>query len=217
MKTKKKIGSNSRRKFYSIKSLDENSVNKNPYLQFVNWFKETIDLHISDSNAMFIATADKNGIPTIRTVLLKGIYNDGFVFFTNYKSKKSSDLQENKNVAILFFWKEVERQVRIIGKIKKITRLESDAYFHSRPRDSQIAASISEQSRPIPCRNFLEDKFAAFRLCYDGLEIPLPKDWGGYKIIPTQFEFWQGRENRLHDRILYSKRGKDWILSRLAP
>ena len=205
------------RREYSLKTLDEKSVSRNPYEQFSEWMNDALKLRILDPTAMTIATSDKNGNPSIRTVLLKGFGDDGFIFFTNYKSQKGSEILSNPNVEVLLFWKEIERQVRISGKAKKIPVKESEEYFHSRPLESQIAAISSMQSKIIPNRKYLEDSFLNVKNKFKGKEIPLPPFWGGFKVIPDYFEFWQGRENRLHDRIVYSKVKSNWNIVRLSP
>ncbi len=205
------------RREYSLKVLDEKSVNRNPFEQFSLWMNEVLELNIIDSTAMIIATSDKNCKPSVRTVLLKEFSNDGFIFFTNYKSQKGSEILSNPKVEALFYWKEIERQVRISGKAKKISANKSEDYFHSRPIESQIAAWSSIQSRKIPHRKYLEDSFLNAKNKFAGKEIPLPPFWGGFKIVPDYFEFWQGRENRLHDRIVYSKSKSNWNIARLSP
>ena len=205
------------RREYSLKVLDEKSVSINPFEQFSIWMNDVLELNIIDSTAMIIATSDKNGKPSVRTVLLKEFNDNGFIFFTNYKSRKGSELLSNPKLEALFFWKEIERQVRISGKAKKITSKESEDYFHSRPLDSQIAAWSSLQSKIIPDRKYLEESFLYIKNKFDGKVIPLPPFWGGFKIIPDYFEFWQGRENRLHDRIVYSKKKSNWKIARLSP
>ncbi len=205
------------RREYSLKILDEKSVRRNPYEQFFEWMNDALKLNIIDPTAMTIATSDKNGNPSVRTVLLKGFSDEAFIFFTNYKSQKGSEILSNPNVEALFFWKEVERQVRISGKAKKIPAKESEDYFHSRPLESQLAAWSSMQSKIIPNRKFLEESFLNVKNKFEGKEIPLPPFWGGFKIIPNYFEFWQGRENRLHDRIVYSKVKSNWNIVRLSP
>jgi len=166
---------------------------------------------------MFVATCTSGGRPSLRTVLLKAYDENGFVFFTNYTSRKGNDLKENPYAALLFFWKETERQIRIEGKVKKVSRKESEEYFHSRPYDSQIAATVSNQSKLIKSRSELEKKFEILKAEFVGKEIIAPDYWGGYRVIPDKFEFWQGRENRLHDRIQYSLKKKSWVIERLQP
>lgn len=205
------------RREYSLKVLDEKSVSRNPFEQFSVWMNDVLELNIMDSTAMIIATSDKNGKPSVRTVLLKEFSDDGFIFYTNYKSQKGSEILSNPKIETLFFWKEIERQVRISGKAKKIPAKESEYYFHSRPLESQIAAWSSIQSKIVPNRKYIEDSFLNVKNKFEGKEIPLPPFWGGFKIIPDYFEFWQGRENRLHDRIVYSKVKSNWDIVRLSP
>lgn len=205
------------RKKYALIELSEDSVSKDPIEQFEIWFKDVIESSIVEPSAMVLATANKEGIPTLRTVLLKSFDSRGFVFFTNYESRKAKDLLDNPNVSVLFLWKEVERQVRISGSIAKITTKESEEYFRSRPIESQLGAWASKQSTIIPSREYLVDKYEKYRAQFEGKEVPLPSFWGGYRIIPTEFEFWQGRENRLHDRICYEIKGKGWHIYRLSP
>jgi pyridoxamine 5'-phosphate oxidase len=166
---------------------------------------------------MSLATVDPEGMPSIRTILLKELDEHGFVFFTNYNSRKANDLLQNPKGSILFYWKELERQVRIEGVIEKISIEKSEEYFHTRPRDSQIAAWVSKQSEKIPDRDHLDKKFNEYTAKFGNREIPLPQFWGGYRLIPNYFEFWQGMENRLHDRICYRKKDKNWDIFRLAP
>ncbi len=203
------------RKEYTLNSLDENSLPRNPFLLFKGWLQKAIAAKINEPNAMILATANKAGIPSVRTVLLKDFDKTGLTFFSNYKSKKGKDIEANPNVSVIFFWKEFERQIRISGKIKKISRNKSRDYFETRPLDSRIAAIISQQSEIIPNRQFLENKFERFKKNND--VVTLPEDWGGYKIFPFEFEFWQGRKNRLHDRIVFSKKNSKWKIFRLSP
>lgn len=203
------------RKEYTLNSLDDNSLPRNPFLLFEEWLQEAIAVKINEPNAMILATANKAGIPSVRTVLLKDFDKTGLTFFSNYKSKKGKDIEANPNVSVIFFWKEFERQIRISGKIKKISRSKSKKYFETRPLNSRIAAIISKQSEIIPDRQFLENNFHQFKKNND--QILLPEYWGGYKIIPFEFEFWQGRKNRLHDRIVFTKKNSRWKIFRLSP
>ena len=203
------------RKEYLKSVLDENFVHPDPFIQFEVWFDEAIRVVREDANAMALASVNDHGEPSARMVLLKSFDERGFVFFTNYDSRKGSDLSGNPRAALLFYWKEMERQVRICGRVKKTSRLESDDYFRSRPMESRISAFISPQSKIIPDRDFLETKSNDLRK--SGKAIKRPVHWGGYRLVPDAFEFWQGRENRLHDRIAYSKKRSGWELSRLAP
>jgi pyridoxamine 5'-phosphate oxidase len=204
-------------KKYSSEALIEETVNKNPFTQFILWYDEALNSGIPDANAMILATASQIGLPSVRTVLLKGYNEKGFVFYTNYESDKAKDLTENPYAALLFLWKELARQIRISGRVEKTTPEESEAYFRTRPAGHQISAWASEQSKTIPNRDYLVKEFNRIQKQFDWKEIPLPPNWGGYRVIPTEFEFWQGRENRLHDRICYTKKGKAWQISRLSP
>ena len=196
---------------------DENSIDRDPFYQFTVWFKDALDAGVSEPEAMFLATADKNGIPSGRIVLLKGFDAKGFVFFTNYSSRKGAEIAVNPFAAIVFHWKELERQVRITGNVEKTTVGESDEYFASRPLDSRISATISAQSKVIPGRMDLERKFMEMKQQVEGKEPGRPDSWGGFRIIPDTFEFWQLRPHRLHDRIQYRLDEGRWIIERLAP
>ena len=205
------------RREYSLKELSKSSVNKDPFVQFEVWMNEALNSDILDPSAMILATADKNAVPSVRVVLLKGVEADGFLFFTNYGSRKGKDIGENPSASLLFFWKELERQVRIYGQIEKVNGAKSAEYFKSRPYESRLGAWASEQSAEIPDREYLEKRFAEFKEKYKSDDVPLPPFWGGYKLIPNNFEFWQGRENRLHDRIGYKIENNVWKIIRLAP
>jgi pyridoxamine 5'-phosphate oxidase len=205
------------RKKYSLIELNEKTVSKDPFEQFDIWFKDALNSRLPEPNAMIISTVNRTGIPSVRTVLLKSYDNRGFVFFTNYESKKGRDLGENPNTAILFLWKEIGRQVRISGSVVKTMQNESELYFRSRPIESRLGAWASKQSSVLPSREILIENYEKYRKQFEGKEIPLPPHWGGYRVIPEEFEFWQGRENRLHDRICYIIKGKDWHISRLSP
>jgi pyridoxamine 5'-phosphate oxidase len=202
---------------YSLKELSENSVLPDPITQFSIWMDEAISSNLIDPNAMILATADKNGTPSARTVLLKTFDEKGFVFFTNYDSAKAKDLEENPFASLLFLWLELERQVRIAGKAVKVSREESEKYFLTRPRESQLGAWASKQSGVIQNRKILESQFEEMKKRFENKEIPLPPFWGGYKVIPERIEFWQGRESRLHDRIFYTLIEGKWKVERLSP
>ena len=204
------------RRTWSTRKLDETSVGKNPMDQFSLWMQEAIEAQILDPNAMTLATSDSEGNPSARIVLLKGIDEKGLVFFTNYGSKKSGDLSENPKAAVVFLWKELERQLRVTGNVVKVSKEESGEYFKSRPYESRIGAWASNQSSIVPDRNYLEEKFEEAKKKFP-MEVPLPDFWGGFRIIPERFEFWQGRESRMHDRIAYIKENGDWKIVRLAP
>lgn len=205
------------RKVYKKGSLSRNEVASNPIVQFDKWWKEARASNIDEVNAMTLATCNKNGVVSARIVLLKGIHDDGFVFFTNYTGHKAKDMAENANVALVFFWKELERQVRVEGRAEKTSDRESEEYFKSRPRESQIGAWVSHQSSLIPSRRFLQERKESLEEEFAEKEIPRPAFWGGYIVRPAKVEFWQGRPGRLHDRILYEKRGQSWKIERLAP
>jgi pyridoxamine 5'-phosphate oxidase len=206
------------RRDYQLASLDETSSAEHPMDQFTQWWDGAIDSNIDEVNAFVLSTVKPNGTPSSRVVLLKGYTPEGFVFFTNYESAKGQEIVTHPVVAMNFFWKELERQVRITGQIKKVSAEESAEYFHSRPVGSQIGAWSSPQSRIIPDRTFLEDLVAENTEKYKEGIIPLPPDWGGYIIHPTEVEFWQGRSSRLHDRIQYTlHENGHWVKVRLAP
>jgi len=205
------------RKDYLKSSLSENDVAIDPFTQFSKWWEEAINEHIEEVNAMTLATSTPEGFPSARIVLLKGFDQNGFVFFTNYTSRKGKEIEENPHVALLFFWKELERQVRIVGEIKKLDVAASDAYFNSRPEGSKIGAWASQQSEAIESREIMEERVSAIEEKFKSIEIYRPDFWGGYIVAPTSIEFWQGRSSRLHDRILYTKKEVHWDIQRLAP
>lgn len=205
------------RQDYRAAELSEADIDKNPIAQFAKWFKDALDAKLYEPNVMTLATADLSGKPSSRILLLKGFDEDGFVFFTNYNSKKGKDLQENPQAAMQFFWPELERQVRIEGIVAKATAEASTAYFHSRPKGSQIGASASPQSTVIPDREILEERVKELTATYQETEVPRPEHWGGYVLKPAHIEFWQGRPSRLHDRITYTSVNGVWTINRLAP
>jgi len=205
------------RKEYMRESLSEGDVELNPFMQFGRWWKEALGADIEEVNAMTLATASANGKPSARIVLLKGYDEHGFVFFTNYTSRKGYDMEENDQVTLLFFWKELERQVRIEGRVEKLSIEENDVYYHSRPEGSRIGAWASPQSQVIPDRSFLEERVRQFSEQFSGVPIPRPSHWGGYRVKPVLLEFWQGRPSRLHDRIQYVWEEGSWRIERLAP
>ncbi|KAB2908654.1 MAG: pyridoxamine 5'-phosphate oxidase [Ignavibacteriales bacterium] len=205
------------RRNYQSASLDINQVTQDPMKQFEIWFQNALDSQILEPNAMVLSTVSGLGVPSSRTVLLKRLDPTGFVFFTNYESEKGLDISDNPNVALLFLWLDLERQVRVNGIAEKISREESAAYFNSRPHDSRIGAWASPQSKVIADRAFLEKSFAEYKEKYPGEVVPLPPFWGGFRVVPNSVEFWQGRQNRLHDRIVYKKHGSGWRIERLAP
>ena len=205
------------RREYSIKPLRRSDLNPDPFEQFDTWFEEALQAEAMDPNAMSIATAATNGQPSIRTVLLKYFDHDGFVFYTNLGSRKAGEIDENDQVALLFYWHELHRQVKILGKAERIDASDNIRYFMRRPRESQIGAWVSRQSSSISSRSILENKFAEMKQKFANGEIPLPSFWGGYRVVPASIEFWQGRENRLHDRFMFTATGADWTIERLAP
>ncbi len=205
------------RKDYSLQSLREEDVAKDPIEQFGKWWDEAIASEIDEVNAMTLATTTLEGFPSARIVLLKGFSNEGFTFFTNYQSNKGNDMELNPRAALLFFWKEMERQVRIEGTVEKITAEDSDVYFFSRPEGSRIGAWASPQSASITGRDVIENNVAEYTAKFEGANIPRPPHWGGYIVRPTRIEFWQGRSSRLHDRILFTLHGDEWKIERLAP
>ncbi|MEY5069654.1 MAG: pyridoxamine 5-phosphate oxidase [Bacteroidota bacterium] len=206
------------RKDYRAEKLSETDVKKNPIEQFDHWFDEALKSGIYEPNAMTLATASTDGKPAARIVLLKGFNKDGFVFYTNYLSRKGKELAKNPVVALVFFWPELERQVRIEGTIEKVSKETSEKYFQSRPKESQIGALASPQSQIIADRSLLEKNWKELEKKYADQEIPKPSFWGGYLVKPQVIEFWQGRSSRLHDRIVYRKADKNnWKIVRLAP
>ena len=203
------------RKNYEKGELLEEKIDKNPFRQFENWFDEILKSNIYEPNAMILATT-LNNLPSARVVLLKGFSDNGFKFFTNYHSRKGKELERNNNAALLFYWMEFERQVRIEGIVEKISKEESLEYFNSRPIESRYGALASNQSEVIPDREYLEKKFTKLKEQY-GDNPPMPENWGGFILKPSLFEFWQGRPNRLHDRIVYEKVPNGWKIYRLSP
>ena len=203
------------RKEYLKSGIDKDELDIDPIKQFSIWFDQAMQAGLIEPSAMSLATAD-NEIG-IRTVLLKFFDEKGFVFFTNYDSKKSIQIEKRQQGGLLFPWLALERQVRIIGNIEKISKNESLKYFQSRPRDSQIGAWASKQSSKIDSRDVLVDQFASMKKKFENKDIPLPDFWGGYRLVPNSIEFWQGRENRLHDRIIYERENDGWSTSRLSP
>ena len=206
------------RQEYSCEGLTKKELDSDPFNQFEKWFKQYTQLDSLEPNAMVLATVSEKGEPSVRTVLLKYFDKQGFVFFTNYESKKAQQIEKNSNVALLFPWLPLERQVKIEGTATKISTTESLSYFVNRPRGNQLGAWCSHQSKVISSRSMLENKFEELKLKFQNKTIPLPSFWGGYRVIPKQFEFWQGRSNRLHDRFAYIlSSDSDWAITRLSP
>ncbi len=206
------------RKDYTLAGLLEKDLAKDPFRQFERWFQEAEAARLNEPNAMVLATATPDGLPSSRVVLLKGLDGRGFTFFTNHDSRKGRELAANPRASLTFPWVPMERQVIVEGKVVKISREESDAYFHSRPHGSQLGAWASPQSAVIADRKVLEDSLKAHEQKFAGQVVPLPANWGGFRVVPDSVEFWQGRRNRLHDRLRY-RRGADgsWHVERLAP
>ena len=206
------------RREYLRAALTEDEVNPDPFKQFERWLSEAIRAELPEPTAMTLATADATGHPSARIVLLKRTDAQGFVFFTNYESRKGCELAQRPEAALLFHWVELERQVRVEGTVVKVADVDSDAYFATRPLDSRIGAWASPQSRVISDRVWLEREFAAAReRLQGGAAVPRPPYWGGYRLVPVSLEFWQGRSSRLHDRISYRRKGAHWLIQRLAP
>jgi len=202
---------------YNKSAIDFSNLEDHPIQYFLNWFADALASNKDEANACVLSTVSENNLPSSRVVLLKEVNEDGFTFFTNYKSNKSKDIDTNPNVALNFYWPELERQVRITGVAKKITTKESDAYFKSRPRESQLGAWVSEQSKVINLHYSFLHTLNKLEAASKGKEVERPLDWGGYCIIPSRVEFWQGRPSRLHDRLLYKLEGDEWNKERLAP
>lgn len=205
------------RKDYKLRSLLEKDAHPQPIKQFQQWFNEAVKSKVEEVNAMTLATCNKDGKPSARIVLLKGFDENGFIFFTNYESRKGEELKENPYACLVFFWKELERQIRIEGTVKKLSEKESDAYFILRPEQSRISAWSSPQSQVIKNRDVLENNFNNYLQQFSDSTILRPPHWGGYLVTPQMIEFWQGRPNRLHDRLRYTAENNTWKIERLAP
>ena len=205
------------RKEYTRSGLLEPDAAPDPIEQFHRWFEEALEANLHEPNAMTLATATPDGKPSARIVLLKDFDERGFVFYTNYEGRKARELEQNPNCSLTFYWGELERQVRVEGRAARVPEAESDAYFDSRPRGSRLGAWASEQSRPVESRQALEDRLKELEEKYEEVEVPRPPFWGGYRVEPQRIEFWQGRENRLHDRLLYTRSNGSWKIERLQP
>lgn len=205
------------RRDYARARLDEASVAADPLVEFARWFEEAVKAEARDPNAMTLATASSDGVPSARMVLLAGFDERGFVFFTDYRSRKGTELAHNPRAALVFYWPELERQVRITGTTSQTDRQESEAYFRSRPRGSRLSAWISHQSQVIQGRQQLEAQLPELERRYPGDDVPLPPYWGGFRLSPEAIEFWQGRTSRLHDRLRYQREGERWRIERLSP
>jgi pyridoxamine 5'-phosphate oxidase len=205
------------RREYALARLDEKDVSRDPIAEFARWFAEAQAAEVEEPNAMVLATATPDGAPSARVVLLKGFDERGFVFFTDYRSRKGAELETNPRAALVLHWSELERQVRITGDVTRTSAEESEAYYRSRPMGSRLGAWVSHQSQAIPSRDVLEGGLREVERRFAGGDVPLPPYWGGYRVRPGVIEFWQGRQNRLHDRVRYVREDGGWLIERLAP
>ena len=205
------------RRSYALSSLDEADADRDPIRQFDRWFADALAAEVLEPNAMTLATASREGVPSARIVLLKGVDARGFVYFTDYRSRKAAEVTENPRAALTFLWKEIERQVRVTGAVARVTEEESDAYFRSRPIGSRLGAWASHQSSTIANRAELEERLRTVSSRFGDGDVPLPPHWGGFRLVPQEIEFWQGRPDRLHDRLLYRLGNGGWSIARLSP
>jgi pyridoxamine 5'-phosphate oxidase len=202
---------------YQLSGLDESELASDPVTMFRRWFDNARAAGVLEPNAMVLSTVSPDGVPSARTVLLKGVSADGFVFYTNYESRKATELGANPHCSLVFGWYQLQRQVRVEGVASRVSRAETDAYFAARPRDSQIGAWASPQSTVVPSRSVLDASYAEVEERFAGVEVPSPPHWGGYVVAPARVEFWQGRRSRMHDRLEYRRDGARWVTQRLAP
>jgi pyridoxamine 5'-phosphate oxidase len=205
------------RRDYALATLDERDVDADPIRQFERWFADAAAARVPEPNAMTLSTATRDGVPSARIVLLKGVDANGFAFYTDYRSRKGAELAENPLAALTFLWKEIERQVRIAGAVSRVSAGESESYYRSRPLGSRLGAWASHQSAVLPSRSDLERRLEEMTQRFADGDVPLPPHWGGFRVIPDEIEFWQGRTNRLHDRLRYRRGESGWGIDRLSP
>lgn len=205
------------RREYAAPALRRSNLAADPLVQFQRWLADALDAGLADATAMALATADGAGVPSVRIVLLKHFDTSGFCWYTDYRSRKSRDLADNPHASALFHWRELHRQVRLTGTVERLDAAAADAYFHSRPEQSRLSAAASVQSAPVADRATLEQRVAELRRRFPEGRVPRPEAWGGFRLMPEEYEFWQGREGRLHDRFRFSRRGEGWQVERLQP